>query len=143
MLVSPTRNSQRGPWNRLDQAVRATDQILQSGGFRVVVLDLASVPQEQALRIPAATWFRFRRAAQESDAILLLLTQVACARSSALCVLDCSSGPPKPIHPSLVTGLSYTAKISRQRLSDPFAKKSPGRASTWDTTLVWMRGAGR
>jgi hypothetical protein len=50
------------------------DQILQSGGFRVVVLDLASVPAEQALRIPAATWFRFRRAAEVSDAILLVLS---------------------------------------------------------------------
>ena len=58
------------PWSKLDKALRTADQILQAGGFRVVVLDLASVSPEQALRIPSATWYRFSRAAQESDAIL-------------------------------------------------------------------------
>ncbi|NYF53976.1 recombinase A [Tunturiibacter gelidoferens] len=129
------------PWSRLDRAIRATDQILQSGGFRVVVLDLASVPPEQALRIPSATWFRFRRAAQGSDAIFLLLTQVACARSSAICVLYCSVGTER-ISGNLLNGFSRTAEVARQRLSSPFAKKSPGRAVTWDTTFSWMRAAG-
>ena len=72
-LQRPCRSPSHG--DRLDRALRATDQVLQSGGFRIVVLDLASIPPQQALRIPSATWFRFRRAAQESDAILLLLTQ--------------------------------------------------------------------
>jgi len=63
------------PWSKLDKALRTADQVLQAGGFRVVVLDLASVSPEQALRIPSATWYRFSRAAQEGDAILLLLTQ--------------------------------------------------------------------
>ena len=89
VILGSSMRGREKPWNRLENSIRATDQILQSGGFRVVVLDLASVPQDQALRIPSATWFRFQRAAQESDAIFLLLTQVACARSSALCVLDC------------------------------------------------------
>ena len=75
------------PWSKLDKALRTADQILQAGGFRVVVLDLASVTPEQALRIPSATWYRFSRAAQEGDAILLILTQEPCARSSAKCVL--------------------------------------------------------
>jgi recombination protein RecA len=130
------------PWSRLDKAIRATDQILQSGGFRVVVLDLASVPPEQALRIPSATWFRFRRAAQESDAVFLLLTQVACARSSALCVLDCSAGIANNSG-NLLTGLTRTAEVARQRLGSPFAKKAPGRAVSWEATSAWMRAAGR
>ena len=78
------------PWSKLDKALRTADQILQAGGFRVVVLDLASVTPDQSLRVPSATWYRFSRAAQEGDAILLLLTQEPCARSSAKCVLDCS-----------------------------------------------------
>ena len=130
------------PWSRLDKAIRATDQILQSGGFRVVVLDLASVPPEQALRISSATWFRFRRAAQESDAIFLLLTQVACARSSALCVLDCSAGA-ADLSGNLLNGLSRTAEVARQRLSSSFAKKAPGRAVSWQGTSAWMRAAGQ
>ena len=68
------------PWSKLEKAVRTADQILQAGGFRVVVLDLASVTPEQTLRIPSATWYRLSRAAQEGDAILLRLTQEPCAR---------------------------------------------------------------
>ncbi|ADW71346.1 RecA domain protein (plasmid) [Granulicella tundricola MP5ACTX9] len=142
VLVTSAGKKIEKPWSRLDKAIRATDQILQSGGFRVVVLDLASVPPEQALRIPSATWFRFRRAAQESDAIFLLLTQVACARSSALCVLDCSAGAPM-LSGNLLNGLSRTAEVARQRLSSPFAKKAPGRAVSWQAAPAWMRAAGQ
>ena len=141
LLHSPMRKQEK-PWNRLEKAIRAADQILQSGGFRVVVLDLAFVPQEQALRIPSATWFRFRRAAQESDAIFLLLTQAACARSSAQCVLDCSAGIVSS-STNLLSGLSRSAEVARQRLSSPFAKKAPGRAVSWEATPAWMRAAGR
>jgi recombination protein RecA len=142
VILGSSLQRREKPWNRLENAIRATDQILQSGGFRVVVLDLASVPQEQALRIPSATWFRFRRAAQESDAIFLLLTQVACARSSALCVLDCSVGIASTSQ-NVLSGLSRSVEVARQRLSSPFAKKSPGRATTWESIPVWMRAAGR
>jgi recombination protein RecA len=142
ILMSASGKKSERPWSRLDKAIRATDQILQSGGFRVVILDLASVPPEQALRIPSATWFRFRRAAQESDAIFLLLTQVACARSSALCVLDCSVGSANSSD-NMLDGISRTAEVARQRLSSPYAKKAPGRAVNWEATSAWMRAAGR
>jgi recombination protein RecA len=140
-IGSPLKKIEK-PWTRLDKAIRTADQVLQSGGFRLVILDLGSVPPEQALRVPSATWFRFRRAAQESDAIFLLLTQVACARSSALCVLDCSSGAANTSG-NLLNGLTQTAEIARQRLSSPFGKKAPGRAVSWEATPAWMRAAGR
>jgi recombination protein RecA len=142
LLVSSSGKKSERPWSKLDKAIRTTDQILQSGGFRVVVLDLASVPPEQALRIPSATWFRFRRAAQESDAIFVLLTQAACARSSARCVLDCSAGAAK-LSGNLLSGLSHTAEVARQRLSSSYAKKAPVRAVSWEATSTWMRTAGR
>lgn len=141
-VLTSLRKRADKPWGRLDKAVRVADQILQSGGFRIVVLDLASVPPEQALRIPTATWFRFRRSAQESDTVFLLLTQVACARSSALSVLDCSAGT-SSISGNLLSALTRTAEVARQRLSNPFAKKSPGRAVSWNATAPWMRAAGR
>ena len=127
-------------WTRLDKAIRATDQILQAGGFRIVVLDLASLPAEQALRIPSATWFRFRRAAQESDAIFLLLTQAACARSSAVCVLDCAAGQARSSN--LLSTLSHTAEVARQRLGT-FGKKTPGRVTSWQATPHWIRTASK
>jgi len=130
------------PWSKLDKALRTADQILQSGGFRVVVLDLASINPEQALRIPSATWYRFSRAAQEGDAILLLLTQEPCARSSAKCVLDCS---PRlfPNESSHVFGsMTHAAEVIRQRVANPHGKKAPGRAVEWSSTAPWMRAVG-
>ncbi len=130
------------PWSKLDKALRTADQILQSGGFRVVVLDLASIPPDQALRIPSATWYRFSRAAQEGDAILLLLTQEPCARSSAKCVLDCS---PRlvPNESSHVFGnMTHAAEVIRQRVANPYGKKAPGRAVEWSSTAPWMRAVG-
>ena len=131
------------PWSKLDKALRTADQILQSGGFRVVVLDLASVIPDQALRIPSATWYRFSRAAQEGDAILLLLTQEPCARSSAKCVLDCSPriAPNQSIH--VLGSMTHAAEVIRQRVANPYGKKAPGRAVEWSSTAPWMRAAGR
>jgi len=131
------------PWSKLDKALRTADQILQAGGFRVVVLDLASVSPEQALRIPSATWYRFSRAAQEGDAILLLLTQEPCARSSAKCVLDCSPhlAPSESIH--VFDSMTHATEVVRQRVANPYSKKAPGRAVEWNSTAPWMRAAGR
>jgi recombination protein RecA len=132
------------PWSKLDKALRTADQILQAGGFRVVVIDLASIIPEQALRIPSATWYRFSRAAQEGDAILLLLTQEPCARSSAKCVLNCSPRLSTKNDSSHVFGsMTHAAEVVRQRVANPYSKKAPGRAVEWNSTAPWMRAAGR
>ena len=137
----PARAREGKPWDRLDRALRATDQVLQSGGFRVVVFDLASVPPKEALRIPSATWFRFRRAAQESDAILLLLTREPCARSSAACVLECSAGEPPKVQGVLMSA-PHIAEIARQRTGPAFSRKTPARAAAWSAAPAWMRAVG-
>ena len=131
------------PWGKLDKALRTADQILQAGGFRVIVLDLASVPPEQALRIPSATWYRFSRAAQEGDAILLLLTQEPCARSSAKCVLDCSPQTHIGEDGKVLGGMTNTVEVLRQRVANPYGKKAPGRAVEWDATAPWMSSVGK
>ena len=131
------------PWSKLDKALRTADQILQAGGFRVVVLDLASVTPEQALRIPSATWYRFSRAAQEGDAILLILTPEPCARSSAKCVLDCSPRIAANESVHVLGSMTQSAEVIRQRVANPYGKKAPGRAVEWSSTAPWMRAAGR
>jgi recombination protein RecA len=131
------------PWGKLDKALRTADQILQAGGFRVIVLDLASVSPEQALRIPSATWYRFSRAAQEGDAILLLLTQEPCARSSAKCVLDCSPRLHTGQHGNVLGGMTNAVEVVRQRIANPYGKKAPGRAVEWDATAPWMSSVGK
>jgi recombination protein RecA len=68
---------------RLEQALRAADLIVQSGGFGVVALDLAGIAPRAARRVPLASWFRFRRAVEGTSTVLLLLEQEAVAEEAA------------------------------------------------------------
>ena len=76
-IQSGTRPSE----HRLEQVLRATDLLLESGGFGLIVLDLADLPAEAARRIPLTTWFRFRRAVEHKPTILLAIEQQPIAGS--------------------------------------------------------------
>ncbi|MDX6461504.1 MAG: error-prone polymerase [Acidobacteriaceae bacterium] len=80
------------PWSRIDQALRVADLLLQGGGFSAIVLDMCSIAPQDALRIPLATWFRYRAAAERTQASFLLLTQHPCAKSSAELLLRLEAG---------------------------------------------------
>lgn len=54
------------PWPGLEQALKATDLLLQTGGFAAIVLDMSDVLPQYAMRIPLATWYRFRLAAEHA-----------------------------------------------------------------------------
>ena len=47
--------------NNLEHAFKATDMLLQAGGFGLVMLDLGDVPAKSAKRIISSWWYRFRR----------------------------------------------------------------------------------
>src|SRR3954470_19908010 len=83
------KTKEQKPWTRLDQALKATDLLLQAGGFCLVVLDMSDVRAEDALRVPLASWYRFRLAAAQARTALILLAQTACAKSSASLALHC------------------------------------------------------
>lgn len=142
MVAPAERHTKRStqPWALLDRALRATDQVLQAGGFRAVVLDVASVPVEQAQRIPSSTWWRYQKAAKHSDTIFLVLSQVPCARSSAACVLECSPGNAK--FQGVVVSTQHIAQVSRQRTGATPGKKLPGRVTGWGASPAWMRAVG-
>jgi len=74
--------------NSLERAFKATDLILQSGGFGLVALNLADVPARSARRIISSWWFRFRRAIESTPTVLMVITSVACVRSCAMTVLE-------------------------------------------------------
>lgn len=112
-----TLHPRKKPWSTLDQALRATDLLLNAGGFAAIVLDMGSVAPEYALRVPLATWFRYRAAAERTQACVLLLTQQACTKSSAGLVLHCSPGPVSPDSTTVFTGAEYHVEISRKRFA--------------------------
>ena len=78
----------RSKWTKLDQALKSTDLLLQSGGFGLIVIDLGDISIEQARRIPLTSWFRFRRVVENTPTILLLVARDSCAKTCASLVLQ-------------------------------------------------------
>ncbi len=117
----------RKPWSRLDQALRATDLLLQAGGFSAIVLDMGSVAPEFALRVPLATWFRYRAAAERTQASVVLLTQQACAKSSAGLVLRLQPGEILDEGATVLTGAEFCVETTRERFAPvtEFSRKPP------------------
>jgi hypothetical protein len=131
------------PWTQLDQALRATDLLLQAGGFAAIVLDLGDADVEDANRIPLATWFRFRQAADRTRCSLIVLGKAAYAQSSAAVVLACKLLRAETGGRSVLRGFTYVVERGRERFS-PIAsitRKPP--ASTWSACAPWKaeRGA--
>ncbi len=125
----------------LDQALRVADLLLQAGGFSAIVLDMGSVAPEFALRVPLATWFRYRAAAERTQASVLLLTQQACTKSSAGVVLHCEAGAIFSQGNAVFTGAEYRVEIARERFAPvtEFSRKPPQseRSIRWQSHSSW------
>ena len=78
----------RAQFSRIEQALKVTDLLLQSGGFGLIVLDLGNVSTRAARRVSLTSWFRFRRAVENTPTVLLVLEREAHARSCAALVLE-------------------------------------------------------
>jgi hypothetical protein len=74
--------------HKVEQALKATDFLIQSGGFGLVAVDLGDVPIELARRVPLASWFRFRGAVENTPTVLVVLEQEPYAKSCASLVLN-------------------------------------------------------
>jgi recombination protein RecA len=69
--------------DNLEHAFKATDLLLQGGGFGIVMLDLGDLSAKAAHRIISSWWFRFRRVVENSPTALLVITQDCSVRSCA------------------------------------------------------------
>jgi recombination protein RecA len=134
------RLSEKRSWARpVEQALKVADLLLQGGGFGLVVLDLGDVPMEIARRIPLASWFRFRRAVENTPTVLLTIVQESCAKTCASLVLrtavsgqrsaasENQSENQKPTHARVFGGLESTVEVVRSRVEEQHAGKKPVR----------------
>jgi len=131
------RKTQAPIWTRLDQALRATDLLLQAGGFAAIVLDLGNMASEHGSRIPLATWFRFRQAADRTRCCLVVLGQTAYAQSSAAVVLECAPCKPHTAGGTVLNGFSFEVHRGRQRFAPGIKSARKPPASTWSATSAW------
>src|SRR6266567_4064501 len=72
----------------VEHAFKATDLLLQGGGFGLVMLDLGDVPPQQARRIISSWWYRFRRIVENKPTALVVIAQDSCVRSCASLSLE-------------------------------------------------------
>jgi recombination protein RecA len=128
-------------WTRLDQALRATDLLLQAGGFAAIVLDLADTAPEHGCRIPLATWFRFRQAADRTRCSLVLLGRAAFAQSSAAVALECGPLRAQAEGGTVLRGFSTQLSRQKQRFAPGFCGAKKGPASTWQAGVAWNADA--
>jgi len=125
------------PWTRLDQALRATDLLLQAGGFAAIVLDLGETAPEYGCRIPLATWFRFRQAADRARCSLLLLGQVAFAQSSSIVALVCLPLHAETAGETVLRGFTFSVLREKHRFARGVACARKPPASTWSAAAAW------
>jgi len=135
--VTSTSGERRSYWlQRIAQALKATDLLLQGGGLGLVAVDLADVPPEFARRVPVVSWFRFRRVVEQTPTVLLIVEQEPYAQTCASLVLKTAAGNMSsalspsvpeagftPAHGQLFQGIRVHVEIMRSRLT---MKKSAG-----------------
>ncbi len=110
----------------VEQALRVTDLLLQSGGFGLVAIDLSDVPLKMARRIPLTSWFRFQRAVENTPTVLFVIGQVPCAQTCATLLLKLQASEKLVVGPrSSVLGERPTTNDVR-RIIPPHAQLLDG-----------------
>jgi hypothetical protein len=129
------------PWKTLEQALKVTDLLLHAGGWGVVVFDLGNISWADARRIELSTWFRFRRAIENTSTILLLLGEDPCAKSCSSVVLRCErkseswSSASAPGHSSqlpTLQGFEMEGQILSSRIGLPLMD-----SAQWIAKSLW------
>ncbi|HEY4381407.1 MAG TPA: ATPase domain-containing protein [Acidobacteriaceae bacterium] len=146
LRMSPERRAKMAdkPWSRLEQALKSTDLLLQTGGFGAIVLDMSDVLPQHTMRIPLATWYRFRLAAEQARSALIVLAQAPCVSSSAALVLRCETVQSMPFSSNgetpLFEGQQYQLVRERNRNEgSPFQHRKPAGRVTWPAEAQWAR----
>jgi recombination protein RecA len=120
----------------IEHAFKATDLLLQGGGFGLVLLDLGDIAGKDVRRIISSWWYRFRRTVENTPTALVVIATDSCVRSCASLALELSKDkdiwsshrqrlpisfnssvfpelPQQPTHANLLTGMKV--QLDRHR----------------------------
>ncbi len=118
--ISAARATRKLAFRKLEQGLRAADLLIQGGGFSLIVLDAADLAPEITRKVPMTTWFRFRRAVENTPTAFLLLTRTAVASGCASLSLRMdrtatrkTSQADRPTHARLLYGLEVSVEMVR------------------------------
>jgi recombination protein RecA len=141
----------------IQQTLRATDLLLQSGGFGFIALDLSDVSREVVRHVPLDAWFRFRRAVEDTQTILVVLEQESNAKTCASLVLHLEGEAGRWVKSSqaqeisnsiskLLSGLDVRAEVLRSRVQPVVrttfrdglaAASASGRSGIFEAHAPW------
>lgn len=120
----------------VEQALRAADLLLQAGGFGLMAMDLGDIPPAIARRVPLTSWFRFRRAVENTATALVVVEQEASAKSCASLVLrtkhsafstqQSAKAGAVPTHARLLHGMQLEVEVLNSRILE----RKPVRSAT-------------
>ena len=139
-MASVPRPAASKPWGRIEQALKATDLLLQAGGFSAIVLDLGGIAPEYVSRVELSVWFRYRAAVERTQASLVLLTKHPCAKSAGELLLRLHPGSACEDESTVFTGVKHRIEVERRRFADNVVsmKKPPQSTHTaWRTQPDW------
>jgi hypothetical protein len=130
--------------NNLEHAFKATDLLLQGGGFGLVLLDLGDVPANSAKRIISSWWYRFRRTLEPTPTALVVIAEESCVRSCATLALELrgeaclwsSSEGPSPVFTNSNTSAAISLLTSVPTPAAVDALRRPVKKSLPHSTLL-------
>ncbi|MGA3133831.1 MAG: recombinase RecA [Terracidiphilus sp.] len=132
-------------YDAIEQALKTTDLLIQTGGFSAIVLDFGDIASEVVSRIDLSTWHRYRLAAEQTQASIVLLSQYACAKSSSELQLRLSALEDTHEERTVFTGLNAHVEVMRQRFTQtpnnvvPMRKPPQSvREARWTHRTSWV-----
>ena len=111
-----------------EHALKAADLLIQGGGFGLVAMDLGDTPPAIARRISLTSWFRLRRAVENTPTVLITVGQQSNAKTCASLMLECSR-----------ERISWVGRVPLLRgIRVRVARRKPGRAlsAAYDAVAV-------
>jgi hypothetical protein len=115
----------------LEQAFKATDILVQNGGFALIAVDLGNIEEEVVRRVPLTTWFRFARVVEKMPAALLFLVSSPVAQTCAHLTLHLDSretyskGEGTLSHSQILSAMDFDFEIGRTRSQKPAQSVMP------------------
>jgi recombination protein RecA len=109
--------------NALERSFRATDILIQNGGFGVIVLNLSYIEEKLIRKIPLTSWFCLARKIERTSTAFVVLLPYSAAQSCAALTLhlgDSQShwqGTEAVTHSRQVSRIEF--EISRTRAKKP------------------------
>jgi len=78
----------------VEQALKAADLLVHSGGWGAILLDLTGIPSPLVRKIPMSWWYRFRRAVEHTPTSFLVIETEPYVKNCAAMALEFPVAPP-------------------------------------------------